>query len=131
MSAAGDRDDLALPPSKVATGKGDAGTTGLLFGGDRISKDDVRTEAYGTIDEATAALDNQTEKEVTSAIESLAGKQTIVIVAHRLTTVQNCDLVVLLSEGRVMDVGRYDELLSRNPFFRQLALAPVDRSEAP
>ena len=82
-------------------------------------------------DEATAALDNQTEKEVTSAIESLAGKQTIVIVAHRLTTVQNCDLVVLLSEGRVMDVGRYDELLSRNPFFRQLALAPVDRSEAP
>ena len=49
-------DELKLPPSKVATGKGDAGTTGLLFGGDRISKDDVRTEAYGTIDEATAAL---------------------------------------------------------------------------
>lgn len=49
-------DDLRLPPSKVATGRGDAGTTGLLFGGDRISKDDVRTEAYGTVDEATAAL---------------------------------------------------------------------------
>lgn len=48
--------ELKLPPSKVATGKGDAGTTGLLFGGDRISKDDVRTEAYGTVDEATAAL---------------------------------------------------------------------------
>ena len=48
--------ELTLPPSKVATGKGDAGTTGLLFGGDRISKDDVRTEAYGTVDEATAAL---------------------------------------------------------------------------
>ena len=49
-------DELKLPASKVATGKGDTGTTGLLFGGDRISKDDVRTEAYGTIDEATAAL---------------------------------------------------------------------------
>jgi cob(I)alamin adenosyltransferase len=49
-------EELKLPPSKVATGKGDEGTTGLLFGGDRISKDDVRTEAYGTIDEATAAL---------------------------------------------------------------------------
>ena len=48
-------DELKLPPSKVATGKGDAGTTGLLFGGDRISKDDVRTEAYGTIDEADAS----------------------------------------------------------------------------
>ncbi len=42
--------------SAVATGRGDDGTTGLLFGGDRISKDDVRTEAYGTIDEAVAAL---------------------------------------------------------------------------
>ena len=56
MVSAAEHDDLALPPSKVATGKGDAGTTGLLFGGDRISKDDVRTEAYGTVDEATAAL---------------------------------------------------------------------------
>ena len=52
----GTNDELKLPPSKVATGKGDEGTTGLLFGGDRISKDDVRTEAYGTVDEATAAL---------------------------------------------------------------------------
>ena len=42
--------------SKVATGKGDDGTTGLLYGGDRIQKDDLRAEAYGTIDEAVAAL---------------------------------------------------------------------------
>ena len=42
--------------SAVATGKGDDGTTGLLFGGARITKDDPRTEAYGTIDEAVAAL---------------------------------------------------------------------------
>jgi len=42
--------------SAVATGKGDSGTTGLLFGGERIRKDDLRTEAYGTIDEAVAAL---------------------------------------------------------------------------
>jgi cob(I)alamin adenosyltransferase len=42
--------------SAVATGRGDDGSTGLLFGGDRIAKDDIRTEAYGTIDEAVAAL---------------------------------------------------------------------------
>ena len=42
--------------SVVATGKGDDGTTGLLFGGDRVRKDDLRTEAYGTVDEAVAAL---------------------------------------------------------------------------
>ena len=56
MSSDAAPEELKLPPSKVATGKGDEGTTGLLFGGDRISKDDVRTEAYGTVDEATAAL---------------------------------------------------------------------------
>ncbi len=56
MSSDGANEELKLPPSKVASGKGDEGTTGLLFGGNRISKDDVRTEAYGTVDEATAAL---------------------------------------------------------------------------
>jgi len=56
VSSDGAHEELKLPPSKVATGKGDEGTTGLLFGGNRISKDDVRTEAYGTVDEATAAL---------------------------------------------------------------------------
>jgi cob(I)alamin adenosyltransferase len=45
-----------LRESAVATGRGDDGSTGLLFGGERISKDDARTEAYGTIDEAVAAL---------------------------------------------------------------------------
>jgi hypothetical protein len=50
-----DRRPLAFD-STVATGKGDDGTTGLLFGGDRVAKDDPRTEAYGTIDEAVAAL---------------------------------------------------------------------------
>ena len=42
--------------SAVATGRGDDGTTGLLYGGDRVPKDDLRTEAYGTVDEAVAAL---------------------------------------------------------------------------
>ena len=46
----------AIAASAVATGKGDDGTTGLLFGGSRIGKDDPRTEAYGTVDEAVAAL---------------------------------------------------------------------------
>ncbi len=46
----------AKPASAIATKKGDDGTTGLLFGGDRIPKDDLRTEAYGTIDETVAAL---------------------------------------------------------------------------
>jgi len=48
--------DSAARSSAIATGRGDDGTTGLLFGGDRIPKDDLRTEAYGTLDETVAAL---------------------------------------------------------------------------
>ncbi len=53
---ASDRAPRAPRASAIATGRGDDGTTGLLFGGDRIPKDDLRTEAYGTLDEAVAAL---------------------------------------------------------------------------
>src|SRR3954453_12343463 len=50
------RNSMHSIDSIVATGKGDDGSTGLLYGGDRIQKDDLRTETYGTIDEAVAAL---------------------------------------------------------------------------
>jgi cob(I)alamin adenosyltransferase len=52
----GDTNERAAHASTIATGRGDDGTTGLLYGGDRIPKDDLRTEAYGTLDEAVAAL---------------------------------------------------------------------------
>jgi cob(I)alamin adenosyltransferase len=52
----GEPDARAPRASAIATGRGDDGTTGLLYGGDRIPKDDLRTEAYGTLDEAVAAL---------------------------------------------------------------------------
>jgi cob(I)alamin adenosyltransferase len=55
-AAGGDRGDPSPPASAVATRRGDDGTTGLLFGAERIPKDDPRTEAYGTIDEAVAVL---------------------------------------------------------------------------
>jgi ATP-binding cassette, subfamily B, bacterial PglK len=73
-------------------------------------------------DEATAALDNATERDVTAAIEGLRGKKTIVIIAHRLSTVQRCDSLILLSEGRIVARGAYDELLSSSPDFRALAV---------
>ena len=52
----GEPTERAPRPSAIATGRGDDGTTGLLFGGERVPKDDLRTEAYGTLDEAVAAL---------------------------------------------------------------------------
>jgi ABC-type multidrug transport system fused ATPase/permease subunit len=72
-------------------------------------------------DEATAALDNQTEREVTRAIASLHATRTLIVIAHRLSTVEACDRLLFLQDGRVAASGRYDELL-RNPSFRAMAV---------
>ncbi len=73
------------------------------------------------MDEGTSALDNITEKFVIDAIERLKGNRTIIMIAHRLSTVRNCDVIYLMEQGRITDSGSYDELLERNPMFRKMA----------
>jgi ABC-type multidrug transport system fused ATPase/permease subunit len=75
------------------------------------------------LDEATSALDNATEDAVQKAIDQAAEAKTLVIIAHRLSTVRNCDLVYVLKKGRVVAQGTYDTLLDGNAQFRALALA--------
>ncbi|WP_066291381.1 ABC transporter ATP-binding protein [Bacillus sp. FJAT-29937] len=55
------------------------------------------------MDEATSALDNETEKEIMKAIDSLKGEKTVIIIAHRLTTIENCDLVYEINNGKLLD----------------------------
>jgi len=74
-------------------------------------------------DEATSALDNETEREVTDAIEMIARDKTVLIIAHRLSTVRNCDRLVFLDCGRIQAVGSYDELFQNNADFRRIAQA--------
>jgi ATP-binding cassette subfamily C protein len=73
-------------------------------------------------DEATAALDNQTEREVTKAIDTLQGTRTLIVIAHRLSTVQACDRLIFLEDGRIAASGTYDDLL-QNTAFRQMVNA--------
>jgi len=73
------------------------------------------------LDEATSALDNITEKEVMEAIGNLAHKKTIIMIAHRLSTVQNCDVIHYLEKGKVIASGTYDELLNSSQEFKKLA----------
>jgi ATP-binding cassette subfamily B protein len=72
-------------------------------------------------DEATSALDNATEREVMGAIESLGGQFTIILIAHRLSTVERCDLLVELDRGQVVAQGSYGELMARSASFRNIA----------
>jgi ATP-binding cassette, subfamily B, bacterial PglK len=72
-------------------------------------------------DEATSALDNATEQSVMDAIEGLNRDLTILLIAHRLTTVQRCDTIVELEHGRVVAQGTYEQLLECSPSFRSMA----------
>jgi ATP-binding cassette, subfamily B, bacterial PglK len=76
-------------------------------------------------DEATSALDNATERSVMDAIEGLNRDLTIVLIAHRLTTVRRCDTIMELEHGRVVAQGTYEELLQSSPSFRRMAKAAV------
>jgi len=72
-------------------------------------------------DEATSALDNATEQSVMSAIDGLSNDLTILLIAHRLTSVRRCDTIVELEHGRVVAQGTYEQLLECSPSFRKLA----------
>ena len=73
-------------------------------------------------DEATSSLDNVTDQKITHAINSISKEKTILIVAHRLSTVRYCDKLIFLSHGEVQAVGTYDQLIEKNREFHQLAL---------
>lgn len=72
-------------------------------------------------DEATSALDGVTERLVMDAIHDFVGTKTIVLIAHRLATVQNCDCIYLMSKGCIVDSGSYTDLINRNKMFRSMA----------
>lgn len=74
------------------------------------------------MDEATSALDNVSERIVVEAIEELKGQRTILMIAHRLSTVKNCDRIVVMENGRIVAIDTYDNLLKDNKTFQKMAL---------
>ena len=72
-------------------------------------------------DEATSALDTVTEQAVLNAIENLDRDLTVLIIAHRLTTIRRCDRVIELNRGRLVAEGSYDQLLRESQSFRAMA----------
>ena len=116
-------DVLAGLPRGLDTMLGEHGTR--LSGGQR-QRVAVARALYDepevlVFDEATSALDTPTERELIAALEALRGVKTLIVIAHRLTTVRRCDRLALLRDGRVAAVGPYDELLARDAGFREMA----------
>src|SRR5690606_35916215 len=71
------------------------------------------------LDEATSALDNLTEKAVMDAVQNLAHAKTIIMIAHRLSTVRTCDTIYMLEGGTCCGEGRYDALVQQSAQFRR------------
>jgi ABC-type multidrug transport system fused ATPase/permease subunit len=112
-------------PNGIDTQVGERGTN--LSGGQRqrlgIARAMLTCPKLLILDEATSSLDGETEESVTKAIQSLHGSTTVVMIAHRLSTIKNSDLVIYLSEGRVVAKGSFQEVRLRVPDFeRQAAL---------
>ena len=104
---------IAQLPEGIKTQVGERGVR--LSGGQRqrigIARALYHERKILVLDEATSALDNETERLVSDAIKSLAGTKTLIIIAHRLTTVEHCDRVYLLEKGRVVESGSYREVV--------------------
>ena len=102
------------------------GESGIrLSGGQRqrigIARALYKQASVLVFDEATSALDNATEQSVMDAIEGLSSHLTIFLIAHRLSTVRCCDIIVELAHGQVVAQGTYEQLLESSPSFRRMA----------
>lgn len=109
-------DVIEALPNKYKTLIGERGMR--LSGGQRqrigIARAFYKQASVIFFDEATSALDNETENAVMSAINSLGKNVTLIIVAHRLTTLKNCDLIVEISDGQIKKFGTYADIVINN-----------------
>jgi ABC-type multidrug transport system fused ATPase/permease subunit len=119
-------------PERLDKRIGEAGVR--LSGGQRqrigIARAIYHNPAVLVLDEATAALDNETEREIISVLETFRGEKTLITIAHRLTTVQRCDNLFFLGEGRIMASGPYHQLEAESPLFHRMVLAAKSNADA-
>jgi ABC-type multidrug transport system fused ATPase/permease subunit len=73
------------------------------------------------LDEATSALDGETEADIAEAIKSLKGKVTVLLIAHRLSSVRNADKIIFMSQGEIKAFGSFDEVRKQAPDFDKQA----------
>lgn len=115
-------DFIMATPDQYQTTIGDRGSR--LSGGQRqrisIARAILKNPPILILDEATSALDTESEKLVQEALENLMKDRTTLVVAHRLSTIRNADLICVLHEGQIVEQGTHDELLDKNGYYRRL-----------
>ncbi len=115
-------DFVNLQPDKEYT---ILGNNGINLSGGQKQRLSIARELYKDVDflfmdEATSALDSETELAIRDNIDALKGKYSIIIIAHRLSTVRNADRIILMHEGKIEQIGNFEQLLQNSPSFKKM-----------
>lgn len=118
-------DFIQTLPNGLDTRVGESGIK--LSGGQKqrvaIARAMLRKSSIVIFDESTSSLDNIAQAQIKKSIDNIKGKSTVVIVAHRLSTIKNVDKIFFLEDGEIADSGTFQELYKRNKNFKQIFLA--------
>ncbi len=116
-------------PNGINTIIGEGGST--LSGGElqrlSIARAILKDSKIVILDEATANVDPENEEKLMKAIDSLTKNKTVIMIAHRLKTVRNCDNIYVIDDGRIVESGKHDELMKKNGIYKRFV---SDRKEA-
>lgn len=123
---------VASLPKGLDTEIGERGV--LLSGGQKqrvaIARAFIKNAPIVILDEATSALDNKSEAIVQKAIDNLMNDRTVLVIAHRLSTVQNADKIVVVNEGELVEMGSHEELLEKQEAYYALYMAQFKSKKA-
>ena len=130
--AANIHEDILAMPDGYETKVGERGLR--LSGGQKqrvaIARAILRKSPIIILDEATASVDVETEKQIQNAISRIAGTRTILAIAHRLSTIRNADLILVIEDGRVAERGTHEELMAKKGYYYQMQLAQSEGQAA-
>lgn len=125
--AANIHEDILNMPEKYETKVGERGLR--LSGGQKqrvaIARAILRQSPIIVLDEATASVDVQTERQIQKAIKSITGKRTIIAIAHRLSTIKDADMILVIHEGEIIERGTHEELMAMKGFYYKMQQAQI------